>query len=204
MPSQNESLVRAARLELDRRKGSSSFVEEAKAELERRREEQALADKMLNLDTNTGLKDFTTRMKMSFADTPEHALQTLQRKYPEAERLPDGRLIYANADTKQLTTVDEERLSLGDLADMSGLVPEIAISTVGAIAGGGTPASIAGAGAGMSIGQGVKRTVGQLFFNNSEMLGRSAAKDMTIAGLTGALGEGAGRAIQPAGATANP
>jgi hypothetical protein len=201
MPQQrySEEMIKAAEAELLSRGGvgehNTAMIEAAEAELKKRKEQEMLANKMLNLDLETGLRDIPMRMKMSFSNTPENALKTLKQKYPEAERLPDGRLIYKNKGTGKNTVMNEERFSLGDLADWTGLVPELSLSTWGAIAGGaatGGPGAVPGAVAGMVVGNQIKKTIGKLFFENNEIFGYDAAKEMVVSGITALAGEGVG------------
>jgi hypothetical protein len=153
-------------------------------------------DEAMNIDISTGLENIPTRIKLGFASSPEARLNALKQSHPDAKRLEDGRLAYRNPKTQQLTLVDEEGMSIGDLADAVGALPEIIGGTVGAIAAAPLPvpgARFVGAGLGSAAGRLAKEGIGR-GLGIQEPKG-TLAREVAKAGVTGAIGEGIGAGV---------
>lgn len=172
-------------------------------ELERRKNKGAGQPESIEIDTQTGLQDFFLRMKMGFAETPKGRENLLKKKYPDTHRLPDGRLVFKNPETDKLTTVDEQGLSLGDLADLVSVGPEIIGGTVGALLAGPTPPlgqRLALVGAGTGVGRAAKQGIGKLLGIEEERTTKERLTDIGISAGAGAVGEGIGAGIIKAAA----
>jgi len=173
-----------------------------KKRIEAEDERRLQKDKKLNLDRDTGLQDAAMRTSLSFADSDKDELNKLRKGGYDAERLNDGTLVYMNKATNQPTAVDEERMSLYDLADHVGDLPEVVGGLVGSIAGGvsgsiipvigtvGTGMVLAGLGA--AEGRYYKKLINNLIGGDSELLGWNTAKDLLITFGFEAMGEGVG------------
>ena len=83
-----------------------------------------------NIDTETGLQDNYLRMKMGFTEgniteDEDARLKVLTDAGLQASREKDGRLVYINPKTRKKTWVDESGMTLRDMSDLVGTLPEM-------------------------------------------------------------------------------
>ena len=146
--------------------------------------------------------DLGERIGLSFADDQGRE-KYLNDKFKFVQRLPNGK--FAVGDTPDaIAPIDPEGMFndiLGDLADITAIIPTIA----GQIAGGALGAItlnpawiIAGGGIGAAIGEAVSRGIGKLAGVDIRTAGEQAT-DIAISGAFGAVGEGIGQAFKYAG-----
>lgn len=172
---------------------NSELIEEAKRLQEKRR----LQDEFLNLDTSTGLRDPSMRLQLSFAENNEGKLNILRKKY-DSQLLDDGRIVYRNPDTKNLTTIEDEDFTLSDISEMSGTLPELAFGSTGMIATvAGHPWIGAGmAGGGQLVGNYYRKIIARLLGAKNKLQGKEVAKDLAISFGVGAVAELAGAKLE--------
>lgn len=153
-----------------------------------------------DLDVQTGLTNVPLRIKLSFIDNPREREALLKTVYPETKRLPDGRLSYVNPETGRLTLIDEDPVSLRDLADWTGTIPEVIGGTVGSIGGAVSPVpggAYIGAGAGTAAGRIVKKEIAEKIMGDFDIpeSDKEYWTDIAIAGGIGIIGEAGGRLV---------
>ena len=141
------------------------------------------------------------RIGLSFADDKGRE-KYLRDKFKFVARLPNGK--FAAGDTEStIAPIDPEGMFndiLGDLADITAVIPTIAGQIIGGTLGiaGGPAGVIAGGGVGAAIGEAVSRGIGRIAGVDTRAAGEQAA-DIAIAGAFGAVGEGIGQAFKFAG-----
>lgn len=155
-----------------------------------------------------GGASFWQRTQAGFKSSPESERNYYAAKLgaDNARLNPNTRGVEVRGADGAWRPVDPEGFDLGDIADMAGGVPEAIGGLIGGIGGGiagaagglgvgAIPGAIAGA-AGMSAaGNVVKQAIGAMIPGEEvETLGQRAAQ-VGIAGLTGAVGEGAGQLV---------
>jgi hypothetical protein len=190
MATKEQSIFRLAQVPFTDREKLAELAEEellrreAIRELSRRGIRTPIDDEQ-DIDIDTGLQDIPTRIKMGFVTSDKERLNVLQKKYPDAQKLDDGRLAYTNPATKKLTVVDEEGLTLGDLADLAGLLPEMGGATIGALATSPIPVPGArplGAALGASAGEVIRSKIEERITGTLPEPGERATRLLTSAG----------------------
>ena len=165
-------------------------------------QERALA--AAGVDTRNELRDTDIRRQLGFspnqAFTADFLSKKLGDKYnlpPEqvVKMLPDGTLTYFDPGTSRFTTIDSDKFTRQDLADMYGPTHAIAPAIAGAVVGqlGGPWASIAGGAGGAFAGElmrlGKGRGMGVHDLDDEEIISAAIKLGMIDAGI-GIGGEG--------------
>lgn len=141
------------------------------------------------------------RIGLSFADDQGRE-KYLSDRFKFVERLPNGK--FAVGDTPDtVAPIDPEGMFndiLGDLADITAVIPTIAGQITGGILGAplGPGGVIAGGGVGAAVGEAISRGIGKLAGVDIRAA-EEQATDIAIAGAFGAIGEGIGQAFKWAG-----
>jgi len=141
------------------------------------------------------------RIGLSFADDQGRE-KYLKDKFKFVQRLPNGKFVAGNT-MSDIAPIDPEGMFndiLGDLADITAVIPTIAGQIIGGTLGaaGGPGGVIAGGAAGSAIGEAVSRGIGRIAGVDVRTAGEQAT-DIAIAGAFGAVGEGIGQAFKFAG-----
>jgi len=144
---------------------------------------------------------FGERVGLSFADDAGRE-KYLTDKFKFVERLPNGKFAVGNTQDT-LAPIDPAGMFndiLGDLADITAIVPTITGQIVGGTLGSplGPAGIIAGGGFGAAVGEAVSRGIGRIAGVDIRTAGEQAT-DIAIAGAFGAVGEGVGQAFKFAG-----
>ncbi len=145
------------------------------------------------------------RIGLSFADEVGRE-KFLNDRFKFVQRLQNGKFAVGNTpDT--IAPIDPEGMFndiLGDLADITAIIPPIAGQITGGILGAltapvtGPAGIIAGGGIGAAVGEAISRGIGKVAGVDVRTAGEQAT-DIAIAGAFGAVGEGIGQAFKYAG-----
>jgi len=155
------------------------------------------------VDYESGVPDLGFRARLSRADTPEEVKNTLTEAVGEGNFRSDrfGAIVIQPQGLQRLgiqsenpRAIDENGLSLGDLADISGDAPAIAAATAAGIATGGALPAIVATGAAGFLGKLAGETGEQLAGENIQPLGE-VVKEAGQEGALAAGGEGFFRTI---------
>ena len=157
------------------------------------------------IDYQSGIDDFGFRAKLSRADTEQERVNVLRNTFGEGTFSKDrfGAYVVKPEGLKRLgieadkpRAIDEQGLSLNDIADLSGDAPAIAAGTVAGVATGGLGAipAIATVGAATAAGKALGETVEHFAGENLQTAGE-VAKDVAKEGALGAAGEGVFRSL---------
>jgi len=135
------------------------------------------------------------RFFLSFADDKGRE-NYLNKKFKFTQRLPNGKFAVGD-DPNNILPIDPEGMFndiLGDLADVTAVIPPIAGQIIGGTLGivGGPAGIIAGGGIGAAIGEAVSRGIGKVAGVDLRE-GYEQAVDIGLSGLFGAMGEGFGQ-----------
>lgn len=141
------------------------------------------------------------RIGLSFADDKGRE-KYLNDKFKFVQKLENGK--YAAGDTMDtIAPIDPKGMFndvLGDLADITAIIPTITGQIVGGTLGAaaGPAGVIAGGGIGSAIGEAASRGIGKMLGLDLRVASEQAT-DIAIAGAFGAVGEGIGQAFKFAG-----
>lgn len=141
------------------------------------------------------------RIGLSFADDKGRE-NYLRDKFKFVTRLPNGKFAAGNT-IGDIAPIDPEGMFsdiLGDLADITAIIPTIAGQIIGGTLGAaaGPGGVIAGGGIGSAIGEAISRGIGRIAGVDTRAASEQAT-DIAIAGAFGAVGEGIGQAFKFAG-----
>lgn len=164
--------------------------------------------------------DFLTRAGASFKSDPAERLEFVKKRLgaENVAQTTTGDIVWRKPGDKRWRAFDEAGLSLADVADFIGDVPEIAGGAIGATLGGvaGTVApgpgnvagAVVGAGAGSAAGNIVKQAISAMLPGEESARPASRVKDVLISGGLGAAGQKVGmmvgRALSPSARAAQP
>jgi hypothetical protein len=155
-----------------------------------------------SFDTTTGVKDKKLRTALSFADTAQEEEAVLQKfGLQEGQYLRDSRGRLAlnpegaqmfGIETDKNVLIDESKLSVADIFDLAGIVPEVGGSVAGAIGGtliGGPIGGVIGAGIGGGSGN-LFEEAGEAIAGTSKQTAGEIAKQTATEAAIAAAGEG--------------
>lgn len=147
---------------------------------------------------NNSPLSFIERVSLSFADDSGKE-RILKDKFQIVERLPNGKFAAGNS-PDSMAPVDPEGIfndMLGDLADVTSLIPSIAGQIVGGTLGipAGPGGVVAGGAVGSGVGEAISKAIGKGMGVNDQTA-KEAATDIVIATTFGAAGEAIGQSLK--------
>src|SRR5688572_5203298 len=173
--------------------------------------QQMAADMQARLDSpdvagvdKTQGADFLTRAGASFKSDPAERLSFVKKRLgaDNVATTANGEIVWRKPGDKRWRAFDESGLSLADVADFVGDVPEVVGGAIGATAGatvgsavpgaGTVAGSVGGAAAGSAVGNVIKQAVSAVLPGEESVRLGDRAKDVAISAALGGVGQKVG------------